>query len=439
MASLADVMQFMSNLPAIASMAERLFFITICLFLGNFSWRGWKRYSNWGLSTIVTLILGFVILAGSILLGQLIPLRMPYIPYALNALIISVLLFIILKLLSGNVEAEGKFVKYSVFKKLRDDFNELKDKFNRLTKMLELKKITPQPLKAKDLERSLGLILADRGFKEFRINSRQISDDVKVFHINVKSNNYEVMLDVYTGELIGFKRLNLNSGERLIKSISKLFSNERVVAGSLIALTLTVILLSLINPESINEVQSSLDLDFNPLTGNNSNPFTDYTIQNDSCLSVTDSFYVINKELFSDYHDKAIIPLSVVQQINDSYTENLITDASNMTYRGVNYLIITTTSITNDEFNQDLQSYLSQNLFSVAQGSIDFCSIKHNGRSISNFYRICTAREGVLCDCKLLRHIDDYCFILSDKLSSELRSQLSGLGSQLTGLLNQVS
>ncbi|MBD3312652.1 hypothetical protein GF352_04340 [archaeon] len=441
MVGIQDILQLAGNLPSLFSFMERLFFVTICLFLGNFSWKGWKRYKNWGITFIASLLLGLGVLASAILLAEAIPVRTPFVPYAVQAFIAAIIFYAILRLLSGDAKKVSDLVKGETFKKLRREFNNLREEYHRLLKLLERKKIIPKPLSAGELDESLAEILGKKGHDEFSINTRSTLKDTRKYELKIKEDVYEAVLDTYTAELLKFKKLSLSFGERLKKGFKGLTSNKRVLAGAVLLIVFIVFVIILISPDSVSEIQSTLDLTpdaLNLTQGGLADNFTNYSVTNTSCLSVTDALYLayVNDTLDS----QEMIPSQALNELQSNYPDDNFSGGSRVAYEGSDYLLITSRLMSEEDFNLALQTYVQQNLMNLLQANVDFCSITYKGRSISYYTRLCTVRlsDNEVCECRLLSEVSEYCFVFSEQLSAQLSEQLSGLQEQLGGLTEQA-
>lgn len=441
MVGIQDFLQLAGNLPALFSLMEQLFFVTICLFLGNFSWKGWKRYKNWGVTFIASLCLGFAILASAILLSNVIPVRLPFVPYAVQAFMVSVVFYVILRLLSGDAKQIGDLVKGETFKKLKQEFNNLREEYYRLVKLLERKKIIPKPLSAGGLDESLGEILDKKGYDEFSIKHRRTLKDTRNYELKIKDDFYRAVLDTYTGELLEFQKLSLSVGERLKKGFKRLTSNKKVVAGIALSIVFIILLVLLATPELVSEIRSTLDFSAPQLnlTGDPLDTgFTNYSLTNESCLSVTDGLYLayMNDSL----GEQEMMPSAVINELESNYPDDYFSSGSRITHEGVDYLLITSRLISESDFNLALQTYVQQNVLNVLQANIDFCDITYKGQSISYYTRLCTVRlsDNSICECRLLAEVSDYCFVFSEQLSAQLSEQVSGLQEQLGGLTEQA-
>jgi|GEM_PF-2797686 len=440
MAGLSDIFSLMNNFEAIQALIERIFFLVVCLFLGGFSWKGWKRYQNWGIGFVASLIIGFGVLACSILLAQVLPLRLPFVPYAIQALIVSVIFYVILRLLSGDAQQISKLVKGSTFKQLKKEFEDLKEQFKRVVKLLETKKIMPEPLTVKKLEESLAELLEERGIKEFKITSKRTLDDTKLFNVKAKSNTYEAILNLYTGELIGFNQTNLSFFQNLHKSFKRLIQNRKVFAGFILLAITSAIFLLLLNPESAQDIQQSFDISLNPNITQGSqaqNLFSDYMINNTDCLGVVDALYLIST---SPYDEGTSISYELSNYFSNNYPEYEVDSALMATYEGMPYLLVTARSIPNEEFGQAMQDYIQQNMFKVVSGDLDFCEITYNYQSISNYFLICSFKNGdsTPCECSLLSEVEDYCFVFSDMLRAQINEQIGDVTNQLGDVGEQL-
>lgn len=427
--SINNIMQLANNAPTILSMIDKGFFLTICFFLASFSWRGWSRYKNWGISIIATIGLGFAITACSILLAQIMPFELPFIKYAMQAMIISVMLYFILRLLSGNTNHIEKMVKGETFLKLKKDFEELKNQFKRMTRLLEKKNILLEPLNTKELEAELKQALDDKGINEFLVITKKIIDDTKIYDLKSGKNSFRASIDVYTGELLSFNKTSLNSYQQLGRALKKLVSNKKVFSGVIIALLFTAFMITQLNPVVLSEIESSINI-MSPTTG--ANEFAGYIIQNNTCLSVTDALYIMNNELF-DTIKQVSLPITTINSLQVNYPNDYFTDATQISYDNTSYLLIYSKLITEEEFTQATQTYLQQNLLNALQGNIDFCDIKYNGRSISNYIRICTTSNSV-CECKLMKDATQYCSVFSELLANQVQSELGGLSSLMQAI-----
>ncbi len=363
-----DVSSIINQLPELMSVIQHVFFWTICLFLGGVAWKGFKGYSNWGLNIIGSLISGFLILIGSVLLGSIIPLRIPYLPYALNSLIMTFLLYLILFLLSPR----NKSISYSSFKMLLDNFNSLLTEFNRLKKALELKGIAPKKLSSSELDKSLGEALSGRKYK---IISRELINDVKKYVVIIKRKKFVVKLDAYSGELLSITPSSI---------INRFISNKRLFAGSLITLFSLLLLLNGVNEQSINEIKGLLNINNN-------------AVINQSCLSINDSFIIINKG-------------------NITINDGLYNVSFN--YNNDYYNVFINSSLTTKELSASAVSQL-------ITGSLNFnaCDLIINGSLARDLMSVCSIKGGVVCECAPINNY--YCKLLSTKLINELITQLN--------------
>jgi len=429
MAGITDILSLLDNLPSVFALAERIFFLAISLFLGSAAWNGWKRYKNWGINIVASLACGMAVLAGAVLLGQLIPFEFPYIPYALHALIMAVLLHITLRLLSGDAQQIGKLVKGETFKKLKKEFTELKEEFVRLIKLLERKKIMPEPMTAKGLEHRLLKILEDMDHKEFRIVKKKIVNDVKIYNLKIKADNYEARLDVYTGELISLNRTNLKLFKSIGRAFKKLLRNKKVLAGSIMAGALSVTLLLLVTPESITKIQSNLDLSLSDTAAGTQ--FDDYEVEDVECLSVTDFFYYNAKgQLHSIDGTSSNSLLNTISEQNPGYN---IIPGYFYDFNGSDYALIIATTLSNDDFNGMFMSLMT-NPTSLLSG-IDLCNMRSGRQVFKDTALLCTARNNNLCECKPLNEVSDYCDDLSSIFQNSLLGQAqSGIGGLLGNL-----
>ncbi len=411
--NLADITSLLTQLPALAQMIERTFFLAVCFFLGSFAWKGWRRYHNWGLDIVMTLVLSFVVLSGSILIAQLIPLQLPYVPYAVQALIISVALYVVLRLLSGDAEVLGKYVTAAAFKRMKQEIKELKEDYHRLIKILERKGLAPKKLSADELKDELKDILKEEGIKGEIVNEK-ISGKSAFFNIRSGINYYEARLDLYTGELLQLKKKNLSFKARVIKLLKLMTSNDRVFAGIISASVLALFLVLLITPSAVSEINSYF-LVKSPSSGGEN-----YRIVNESCLYAADLIYVVNNELFTSL-ENASLPQDVAALLDN---DKRVFETSSVTYDGADYLLVALTSMSEEDFGNALQDYLKSNLFSILQGNIDFCSIKHNGRSVGNYFVVCSIKGKQLCECNTLKHVPGACDYYSKELLNRISREL---------------
>ncbi|HLE06700.1 MAG TPA: hypothetical protein VI790_05065 [Candidatus Nanoarchaeia archaeon] len=424
---MAGITDLLSNLPGVISLMERIFFIMTCLFLGSFSWNGWKRYKNWGLSVIATLLLGYIILASSIALGQIITIRVPYIPYALHALISSTVLYLVLRLFSGDAKIIGKYVTGEAFKKIEQEFNKLKEEYARLVKTLEKKNIMPEPLSAKELDEELGKRLKDSGYTEYAINSKEVTGNLKQFNLTIKKKEYKAVLDVYTGELLEFIKTNLKPADYL-KILAK---NKKILTGVIIAAVFTFIVTSQLNNETINEISLMSQTSLTPID----TTFTNYQLANTTCLNANDLLYIIKTEQFTNYLEGQPVP----NEVKNAYPNEYYTNSTRITYNGSNYYLTLSRTISEPEFNNALQTYLQQNMLSIVQGGVDICKATYNAKTLSNYLKVCVSKQGSLCDCKTLKEASGYCEIISQEINDQISSQLGGLTSQLGGLAGLIT
>lgn len=424
---MAGITDLLSNLPGVMSLMERIFFMMTCLFLGSFSWNGWKRYKNWGLSVIATLLLGYAILASSIALGQIITIRVPYIPYALQALISSTILYLILRLLSGDAKIIGKYVTGEAFKKIEQEFNKIKEDYNRLIKTLEKKNIMPEPLNAKELDDELNKRLKDKGYTEYLVNSKEATTNVKQFNLTIKKKSYKAILDVYTGELIEFSKTNLKPTDYL----TSLTKNKKALTGLAIAIIFTLIITSQLNNETINEISLMSQTSLTPL----GTTYTNYQINNSACLTTNDLLYVIKTEQFNDYQEGQPVP----SEVRNAHPSDYYTDSTRITYQGTDYYMTLSRTISETELNSAIQEYLQQNMLAIVQGGVDICKATYNAKTLSNYLKVCVSKQGSLCECNTLKDASGYCEIISQEINNQISSQLGGLTSQLGGLAGLIT
>jgi hypothetical protein len=227
--------------------------------------------------------------------------------------------------------------------------------------------------------------------------------------------------------------------QKIKNGLRALAKNDRALAGVILSIAFTVIMLLLLNDASIQKITDRLSI-ATP-TGlfdagrQAEQAFADYEVNNTSCLTVVDQFYLISNELFTDLQQDMDIPQAILNQIITLYPEENVLPGIQLTSDNGTYMLMQSTTLSQEEFNSALQSYLMQNPMMVIQGGFDYCAMTYHGKSIENYIHVCSANidTSELCNCELLADIDDYCFVLSNMIKDQITSQIGDLTSQLGG------
>ncbi len=423
-----------SSLPQIFSLIEKIIYFTVCLFLGGLVMHGWKRYKNWGIKLIGSLVFGIICLIGGVLLNQVIPIQLPFLEGMLQAFMTAVMLYLILWLISGDHKELGKFVTTKEFIKLRKAFEKLTNELKKLKAMLERKKILPEKLSSKKLEDALKEFLKSKKITKYDLITKERKEEIAYFIIkDEKLDEYRIGFDFYTGDNVSFIQINMAYAQKIKKALRTLAKNDRMLAGVIIGIVLAVFMLLLVNEDSIKEITNKLSFT-GEASAQDQAVFTNYSINDTSCLTIIDLLYIVNNGLYNDVVENVEVPQSISERVNGLYpNENLMTPLSRYTYESIDYLLVMSTSLTQAEFSTAMQNYIIQNPLTVMQG-LDLCAFKHKGKSVDNYIHVCSANinETSICGCRLLADIDEYCFVFSNLLTSQITGQLGALGGQLS-------
>ncbi len=420
-----------SSLPTIMSLVDKAVYFAICLFLGSLVMHGWKRYKNWGINVIGSVFFGVLCLIGGVLLSQVIPAQLPFLEGLLQAFITAIVLYLILWLLSSDHARLG-VVTPKDFLELKKAFERLSDEFKRLKKILERKKIMPEALSSKELEKTLREFLESKEIKEYKLVKRKKEGDIVNYTIkDKKSNEFLVSFDTYTGENVAFMQINLTFSQKIKAGFKKLAENEKALSGAIIAVTFAIVMLMLVNDTSIQKISEKLAFASLTVSGGGTGAgFSGYTINNTSCLTVTDALYVISQKAYSNIEQGVDAPSNILPSVSSLYPGETIMPGLKITYNGRNFLLLISTTLTGDEFNTALQNYVTSNPMSIIQGSFDFCAVSYNGQSFKELLHVCSANidSGELCECKSLSEVSNYCFVFSNLIMEQFTSQLNQLG-----------
>ncbi len=358
-----DLAELFSLMPSLVELISNAFYTFICFFLASFVWKGWKGYKNWGLNVLMIIVLAFFIAYGSIFVSSIIPLRIPYFPYGANALLISVLLYISLKLLSGKTEEFPSSIR-----KLRKELNNLKQRFDNLMSYLESKNLLPKPLSQSKLENSLKEILLEKKIKDYKIKSQKSYKSEEVFTIISKGKKIKISLNPYSGELISYEVIKGN------------FPTRQFVAVSLLCFVGLLVILG-INDSSLSEARSLISL----------GEFIPYEISNQSCPTLNDTLYFLKSEGYETYENES--GLYFVSEHATLYVNSSLS------------------------FEEILTS-VAQELISNPNSFLDFniCSIN----DVKNSFYLCSIKDGNTCECEKLKNAENYCSFISQYLIKKI-------------------
>ena len=86
--------------------------------------------------------------------------------------------------------------------------------------------------------------------------------------------------------------------------------------------------------------------------------YSNYEIKNDTCLSVTDALYLISTKSYDEINEGVAVP----QLMMNAYPNDYFNDATRITYKASNYLMVASKTISDSEYAKALQDYILKHM-----------------------------------------------------------------------------